>query len=100
MIFLKETDFILVNDMWNVAIDLNTNTYEEVIATIKDLLLVANQEKEFTPTSELKQTDSLLNTLEQKLYDFYQILSQLHSRRSPIDFGGTILRTLWDCNFD
>jgi hypothetical protein len=36
-----------------------------------------------------------LNTLEQKLHDFYQILPKLHSRRGLIDFGGTILRTLF-----
>jgi hypothetical protein len=82
--------------MWHVVVDINTNAYEEIISTIKgDLLLVENQKKEFTLISELKQTDSLLNTLEQKLYDFYQILPKLDSRRGLIDFGGTILRTLF-----
>jgi len=66
--FLKENDVILTNDMWHVDLDVNTNTYEEIISTVKgDLLLVANKKKEFTPISELKQIDSLLNTLEQKL---------------------------------
>jgi hypothetical protein len=61
--------------MWHVALDLNTNTYEEIISIVNgDLLLVENQKKEFTPLSEFKQIDSLLNTLEQKLCDFYQIL--------------------------
>jgi len=96
VIFLKENDVILTNDMWHVALDLNTNAYEEIISTVKgDLLLVENQKKEFTPISELKQIDSLLNTLEQKLGDFYQILPKLDSRRGLIDFGGTILRTLF-----
>ena len=68
VIFLKENDAILTNDMWHVALDINTNTYEEIISTVKgDLLLVENQKKEFTPISELKQIDSLLNTLEHKL---------------------------------
>ena len=66
--FLKENDVILTNDMWHVDLDVNTNTYEEIISTVKgDLVLVANKKKEFTPISELKQIDSLLNTLEQKL---------------------------------
>jgi hypothetical protein len=39
VIFLKETDVILTNDQWHVAIDLNTDTYEEIIATIKGDLL-------------------------------------------------------------
>jgi len=59
------------------------------------LLLVENQKEEFLPISELKQIDSLLNTLEQKLYDVYQILPKLDSRRGLIDFGGTILRPLF-----
>jgi len=56
VIFLKENDAILTNDMWHVALDINTNTYEEIISTVKgDLLLVENQKKEFTPISELKE---------------------------------------------
>jgi len=68
VIFFKENDVILTNDIWHVALDINTNTYEEIISTVKeDLLQVENQKKEFTPIYELKQIDSLLNTLEQKL---------------------------------
>jgi len=82
--------------MWHVALDVNTNTYEEIILTVKeDLLLVENQKKTFTPISELKQIESLLITLEQKLYDFYQILPKLDSRRGLIDFGGITLKTLF-----
>jgi hypothetical protein len=93
---LKENDVILTNDMWHVAVDLNTNAYEEIISTIKEeLLLVENQNKEFMSISELKQIDSRLNTLEQKLLYFYQILPMLDSRRGLIDFAGTILRTLF-----
>jgi len=67
-IFLKENDVILTNDMWHIALDVSTNTYEEIISTVKgDLLLVVNQKKEFMPISELKRIDSLLNTLEHKL---------------------------------
>jgi len=95
VIFLKENDVIVTNDMWHVALDIGTNTYEGIISTVKDLLLVENQKKEFTPISKLKQIDSLLNTLQQKLCDFYQILPKLDSRRGLIDFGGTILRTLF-----
>jgi hypothetical protein len=40
---LKETDVILTNDAWRVAIDLDTSTYEEIIPTIRaDLLEVEN----------------------------------------------------------
>jgi len=70
VIFLKENDVILTNDMCDVALDIDTNTYEEIISTFKDLLLVENQKKEFTPISELKQIDSLLNTLQQNSVTF------------------------------
>jgi hypothetical protein len=41
-----------------VALDINTNTYEGIIQTMKgDLLLVEKQKKEFTPISELKLID-------------------------------------------
>jgi hypothetical protein len=36
-----------------------------------------------------------LNTLEQKLYDFYQILPKINSLRGLIDSGVTILTTLF-----
>ena len=55
VIFLKENDVIVTNDMWHVALDIGTNTYEGIISTVKDLLLVENQKKEFTPISELKE---------------------------------------------
>jgi len=39
--------------------------------------------------------DSLLNTLEQKLYDIYQISPKIVSRRGLKNFGGITLRTLF-----
>jgi hypothetical protein len=66
---------------------------EEIISTNKgDLLLLENEKTKFTAISESKY--SLLSTLEQ-IFDFYQILSKLDSRRGLIDFGGNILRTLF-----
>ena len=86
----------MTNDALRVAVDLDTSQYEEVISTLKgDLLLVESQKKEFTPVSELHQIGSLLDTLEFKLVDFYQILPKLDSRRGLINLGGTILETLF-----
>ena len=96
MIFSKHTDVILTNDAWRVAIDLDTSQYEEIISTLKgDLLLVESQKKEFTPVSELHKIESLLDTLEFKLSDFYQFLPKLDSRRGLINLDGTILKTLF-----
>jgi mannitol-specific phosphotransferase system IIBC component len=96
VIFSKHTGIILTNDAWRVAIDLDSSQYKEIISALKgDLLLVESQKKEFTPVSELHQVESLLDTLEFKLSDFYQILPKLDSRRGLINLGGTILKTLF-----
>jgi hypothetical protein len=79
-----------------VAIDLNTDAYEVVLSTIQgDLILVDKQKQELTTLSELRQIEALLNTLEDKLPNFRQILPQLDSRRSLLSFGGTILKALF-----
>ena len=96
VIYSKHTDVILTNDALRLAIDLDTSQYEEVISTLKgDLLSVESQKKEFTPVSELRQIVSLLDTMELKLSDFYQILPKLDSRRGLINLDGTILKTLF-----
>jgi len=67
VLFLKEKDVILTNDTWRVAIDLDTSRYEYVISSIRsDLMVVNKQQKEFTPISELKQIEILLNILESR----------------------------------
>ena len=74
-------DVVLTNDAWRVAIDLDMSQYKEIISTLKgNLLFVESQKKDFTPISELKQIEILLDTLEFKLSDFYQILPKLDNR--------------------
>ena len=43
----------------------------------------------------MKQITILLNTLEVRLYNFHQILIKLVRRRGLINFGGTILMSLF-----
>ena len=94
--FSKERDIIISSDAWRVAINLDTNTYEEVISTIRtDLHLIEGQKTEFTPVLELKQIASLLDALEMKLHDFQQILPRRDRRRGLINVGGTILKSLF-----
>ena len=96
VLFLKEKDVILTNDHWRVAIDLDTSKYEDVISSIRsDLMVVSKQQKEFTPISELKQIEILLNILESRLLNFQQLLPKLDSRRGILNFGGTILQKLF-----
>jgi hypothetical protein len=72
VVFLKESDIILTNDAWNVAICINISTYHEAICSIRaDLLLVEHSKQEYTPTSELQHVETSLQQLESKLNDFY-----------------------------
>ena len=94
--FLKEKDIFFTNDVWSIAIDVDTSAYEEAVATVKaDLILLEGHRKELTSNSELKQITTLLNTLEVRLYNFQQLLPRLDRRRDLINVGGTVLKTLF-----
>jgi hypothetical protein len=94
--FLKETDIIVTNDAWRIAVDIEVSTYQDIISTIRqDLNLVELNKKEFTSISEIRQIELLLKFLESKLHDFHQILPRLDRRRGLVNFGGSILKTLF-----
>jgi len=96
VIFLKETDIIVTNDAWRIAVDIDVRTYQDIIPTIRqDLNLVEQNNKEFTSISEIRQIELLLKLLESKLYDFHQILPRLDHKCSLVNFGGSILKTLF-----
>jgi hypothetical protein len=94
--FLKEKNVIITSDAWCVAIDIDTHVYEDAISTVRnDLISVDKQRKEFTPVAELKPVGNLFNTLELRLSNFQQLLPRLDRRRDLLNFGGTILKTLF-----
>ena len=48
VIFLKERDIILSNDVWRIAIDVKMEPYEEALSIIRgDLLTVEERKQEF-----------------------------------------------------
>jgi hypothetical protein len=52
VIFLKEKDAILTNDVWHITVYFSVDPYEVAISTIKeDLLTVEEQKKAFTSIS-------------------------------------------------
>ena len=96
VIFVKERDVILSKDQWRVAVNVNLNTYHEVLSIVKsDLLAVEQQRKEFTSTSESKQIELFVKILKDKLHDFYQILPRPDPRRGLLNLGGNILKTIF-----
>ena len=93
-IFLKKPHITVTNDAWRIAVDIDIRTYQYIISTIRqDLLLVEQNKEEFTSVSEIRQIESLL--LELKLHDFHQILPRLDRRRGLVNFGGSVLKTLF-----
>jgi hypothetical protein len=58
-------------------------------------MVVSKQQKEITPMCELKQIEILLNISESRLLNFQQMLPKLDNRRCILNFGGTILQTLF-----
>jgi hypothetical protein len=88
VIILKQKD-IITDDAWRIAVDVDVNVFEEALSTIKaDLILFESQKQEFTPISELKQIETLRNTLELRLPNFQQVLRRLNHRRGLLNFGG------------
>jgi hypothetical protein len=93
---MKETEVILSSDSWRIAVELETNAYQEVITTIRsDFLQLGQAVKDGTSITELRQIEKLLIHLENKLHDFYQILPRLDNRRGLLNVGGTVLKTLF-----
>jgi len=93
-VFLRE--IFVTKDVWRVVLELKTSLYTEAILTNrKDLRLACGQRKEFTALSELKQVQDLRNTLESRVWNLYQVLPRLDSRRGLLDLGGNILRSLF-----
>lgn len=96
VVFLKERDIILSSDAWRIAIDLGVSDYEEAISTIRtDLRQIEGQRSEFAPLSELKQVETLLDALELKLHYFQQFSPRRDRRRGLVNFGGTVLKSLF-----
>jgi len=56
VLFLKETDVILTNDEWRVALNIDLSTYHNITATVKSDLLLTTK-KTFTPVTEFKQIE-------------------------------------------
>jgi hypothetical protein len=103
VLLLKEKDVILTNDHWRLDIDLDTSRYEDVISSTRsDLLIVSKQQKEFTPISELKQIEMLLNIFESRLLYFQHMVPKLDSRRSYFEFWWNSILTNdhWRVNID
>lgn len=65
-----------------MAVGIDIRTFQDIISTIRTyLLLIEQNNKEFTSIWEIRQIEALLQLLESKLYDFRQNLPPLDRRR-------------------
>jgi len=93
---LEDRNVIVTSDAWRIAMELDTQVYEDAIAAVRnDLDSVDKQRNEFAPVAELKRIGNLLNTLELRLSNFQQLLPRLDRRRGLLNLGGTVLKTLF-----
>ena len=68
----------MINHAWRIVIQVNTSTYHDVISTVsEDLTLVERYKQEFTPTSELRHIETLLQQLELNLIAFIKYYPDL-----------------------
>ena len=82
--------------MWQVALNLNISTYEDVLSSIKsDWDIVSRHLDDSTTLSELRQVEILLDSLESKLGQFKELFPKVEPKRSLLNLGGTVLRTLF-----
>jgi hypothetical protein len=96
VLFLKETDVVVLSDLWRVVLHIDLSTYHDIIATVNsDLLLIEQQRQAFTPIAELKQVKLLLHTLDARLKDFHQVLPKLNPCRGLENLGGNVLKFLF-----
>ena len=96
VLFLKDRDIVLSSDAWHVALGLNVSTYEVVLSTIKsDLSIVLMHKQDFTPMSELREVETLLDNIESKRSQFKQLFPKKEPRRSLMNVAGTVLRALF-----
>ena len=97
VLFVNDTDFLYTRDAWRVVVEIDLSAYHETISEIRtDMMIIEQQKQEFTPVSELKHVESLLETLDARLSDFQQVLPRLDPRRGLLDLGGLVLKQMFE----
>ena len=85
---MKQEDIILTDDVWHVTTELDVNSYEEAVLTIRnDLRVIYESKREFTSIAELRQIEVLLDTLETRIHNFHHRLPKPDNRRGMMNIG-------------
>jgi hypothetical protein len=94
VVFIKETELLLISDHWNVLINFNLTP---CVATVKavqaDVLVLKEMADKTAFLGELRHVESALVSLENKLADIRRFApSPIRKRRGLIDEGGLLLK--------
>jgi hypothetical protein len=85
----------MTSDVWTIAMDIDIETYRDVIGVIKsDLLMIEHFKQDLRPISELQHVETLLQQLDEKVASFHEILPKKDSRRGLVNWAGNIMKTL------
>jgi hypothetical protein len=95
-IFIKQKEVILTSDEWKIVINLDLDTYEEIVARLRlELKHIHKAKTEFAPINELLQVENLLNKLEDAVISFREILPRVEAKRSILNAAGSVFKFLF-----
>jgi hypothetical protein len=96
VLFVKEKNMILTSDYWRKIVNFDLMPYEDVITTLReDLRELKKTTKRSLPIGELRDVETALIAVENKLADLKEYLPKADKRRGFLDIGGTLLKTLF-----
>jgi hypothetical protein len=95
VIFVKECDVALTSDTWNVVVHFNLTPYDQSIATVhKDLKGIYYITRHSWQFDEVQRVQSVLDSLEGKLFNFKHFLPKPGKNRGWINLDGRLLQVL------
>jgi hypothetical protein len=96
VIFIKEGDVILYNDLWKAVLSFQLMPYKDTVSGFKtDLRMIREVAERTTPLGELRQIETMLLSLEDKLSSMQRYTPKPLRKRELLDIGGIVLRSLF-----
>jgi transcriptional regulator with PAS, ATPase and Fis domain len=92
-IFTKQKEVILTSDEWKIAINLDLDTYEDIISRLRfELKHICKAKTKFALINEQQQLEILLNKLENAVKSFREILPRVDARPSILNAAGSVFK--------
>jgi hypothetical protein len=96
VLFVKHKDVVLTSDYWRIVVNFDLSAYEDATTILReDLFRVKEIAKRSTQIGELRQLETILASMENKLRDLRDFLNKVDRRRGLINAGGSILKVLF-----